>query len=599
MKGSLPKRIVTGFGLVLLLIASLGWLANRSTRQFLNNSLRVSHSYEVLAKFEGILSLMKDIETGQHGFIVTGNERYLEPYEASKHEIGLVLQDLHDLTGDDPVQHERLELVRRLATQRIQLSKQTIDLRRSKGFEAAASFVNTDRGKRIMDNLRKTVADLETEERDSLKLRTTQAEKTMQQTMLLFSILSLLVLGFMVLVFITLHHYFTRRKQAEQLLKQANQELTVWVNELEHSNHEIVLLNEMSDLLQSCLTLQEARSIITRHAQQLFPSDSGALYMIGDSQKMLEAVAVWGDKPNSPQLFQPADCWALRQGQVYQAGGQSSDVRCLHLDDGFSGQYLCIPIMGQSEILGLMHLQSGSTSCGAVRKATHLPDGLAETSQKSRYRLAITVAKHVGLALANLKLRETLRNQAVRDPLTGLFNRRHMEESLEREILRAVRRESSLGIVMIDIDHFKRFNDRFGHAAGDVVLRELSSLLQKQTRGEDLACRYGGEEVTLVLSEASLKDAVQRAEQLRREVKHLNLRQGQQALGAITLSLGVAVFPEHGTTAEVLLAAADGALYRAKTEGRDRVMVAKVAKQSAEPRSPLREPAKTRAKTPA
>jgi CHASE3 domain sensor protein len=337
MKGSIQKRIVAGFGLVLLLIGSLGWISNRSTRQFIDNSRWVSHSHEVLEKLEGILSLMKDVETGQHGFIVTGNERYLEPYEASKHEIALVLQDLQGLTADDPSQHERLELVRRLATQRIQFSKQTIDLRRSKGFEAAASLVNTDRGKKIMDNLRKIVVDLETEERDLLKQRTSRTETSMQQTMLWFSILSFLVLGFMVLVFAMLHHYFTRRKQAEQLLKQANRELTIWVSELEHSNHEIILLNEMSDLLQSCLTLQEARSIISRHAQQLFPSDSGALYMIGDSQKMLEAVAVWGDKPNSTQLFQPADCWALRQGQVYQAGGQSSDVRCLHLGDGFLG----------------------------------------------------------------------------------------------------------------------------------------------------------------------------------------------------------------------------------------------------------------------
>jgi len=590
MNGSVQKRIVAGFGLVLLLIAILGWLSNRSTRQFIDNSRRVAHSHEVLEKLEGTLSLAKDIETGQHGFVLTGNERYLEPYETAKREIGSGLQDLQDLTADDPEQQEKLEQVRRLVTQRIQFSKQAIDLRRSKGIEAATSLVNTDRGRKIMDSLRRAVIELETAERTLLKQRMDQTDTSSQRTTLLFSILSFLVFGFMVLVFVTLYHHFNRRKHTELLLKQANQELTVWVNELEHSNHEIVALNEMSDLLQSCLTLQEARSIITRHTQQLFPSDSGAIFLINDSQKMFEAVAVWGDKPNSQQLFQPADCWALRQGQVYQAAGLPSDVRCAHLDAGFSGQYICIPIMGQGETLGLMHLQSGSLAGWSSREAADFRDGLAANSQKSRYRLAVTVAKHVGLALANLKLRESLRNQAVRDPLTGLFNRRHMEESLEREILRAVRRKSPLGVVMIDIDHFKRFNDRFGHAAGDMVLRELSSLLQKQTRGEDLACRYGGEEVTLVLSETSLQDALQRAEQLRREAKHLNLRQGQQALGAITLSLGVAVFPDHGETVESLLGAADGALYRAKAEGRDRVMVAKTAKQSG---PSIRELAKT------
>lgn len=594
MKRSIQKNIVAGFGLVLLLIGSLGWISNRSTRQFIDNSRWVSHTHEALEKLEGILSLMKDVETGQHGYVVTGNERYLEPYEATKSEIGSALEDLQVLMADDPDQQQKIELLRRLGTQRILFAKQTIDLRRSKGFEAAASFVNTDRGKKIMDNLRKTLVDMETEERALLRQRMNQAETSAQQTMFLFSILSGLVLALMVLVFITLHHYFTRRKQAEQSLKQANQELTVWVNELEHSHHEITLLNEMSDLLQTCFTLQEARSIITRYAQQLFPTGSGALFLMGDSQKMLEAVAVWGDRLTSQQLFQPTDCWALRGGQVYQAGDEPSDVRCLHLDDRLSGPYVCIPIMGQGETLGLMHLQSGSSLAGSQPKATDLPDGLSENSQKSRYRLAVTLAKHVGLALANLKLRESLRNQAIRDPLTGLFNRRHMEESLEREILRATRRNTPVGLIMIDIDHFKDFNDSLGHAAGDAVLRELASLLQKQTRGEDLACRYGGEEVTLVLSEASFEDALQRAEQLRQEAKHLNVYQGQQALGAITLSLGVAVFPEHGTTVEALLRAADEALYRAKAEGRDRVAAAKAAKQPMDPCSPAPEPAKRR-----
>jgi len=355
----------------------------------------------------------------------------------------------------------------------------------------------------------------------------------------------------------------------------------------------VTLLNEMSDFLQSCFTLEEARSIITRYARHLFPAESGALFLIGDSQRMLEAVAVWGDKLNGQQLFQPADCWALRRGQTYQAGDEPSEVRCSHVDDRLWGPYVCIPIMGQGETLGLMHLQSGSLFGGSQGKTTD-PHSLPENSWKSRYRLAVTMAKHVGLAIANLKLRETLRNQAIRDPLTGLFNRRHMEETLEREILRAARRKTPVGLIMIDIDHFKDFNDSFGHAAGDAVLREVASLLQEQTRGEDLACRYGGEEVTLVLSEASLEDALQRAEQLRQEAKHLNVYHGQQALGAITLSLGVAVFPQHGATVEALLRAADGALYRAKAQGRDRVVAAKVVEPAVVPCSPPLHPAKTR-----
>jgi diguanylate cyclase (GGDEF)-like protein len=161
--------------------------------------------------------------------------------------------------------------------------------------------------------------------------------------------------------------------------------------------------------------------------------------------------------------------------------------------------------------------------------------------------------------------------------LTGLFNRRYMEESVDRELRRAQRRGMPLGVIMIDIDHFKRFNDTFGHAAGDTLLREMGGLLQQHTRGEDIACRYGGEEFTLVLLEASAEDTEQRAALLREEAGRLRVEYGHQPLGNITISVGVAVFPDHGGTVETLLKSADAALYRAKAGGRDRVMVATTA----------------------
>ena len=180
----------------------------------------------------------------------------------------------------------------------------------------------------------------------------------------------------------------------------------------------------------------------------------------------------------------------------------------------------------------------------------------------------------IGLALGNLNLREVLRVQAIRDPLTGLFNRRYMEESLERELRRAVRNQHPLGVIMLDLDHFKQLNDRSGHEAGDAVLRELSNCLQTVTREYDLVCRYGGEEFTIILPDASLDVAVKRAEKIRDTFKHLNVKYQNRDLPGGTLSLGVAGFPEHGSTTEAVLRAADAALYQAKHEGRDRVVVA-------------------------
>ena len=177
----------------------------------------------------------------------------------------------------------------------------------------------------------------------------------------------------------------------------------------------------------------------------------------------------------------------------------------------------------------------------------------------------------------SLTLRETLKFQSVRDPLTGLFNRRHMEESLERELLRAARNTKPVTVLMIDIDHFKQFNDIFGHDAGDIVLRELGTAFSSLTRGGDIACRYGGEEFLLILAEASLETGYERAVKLKEQVASLHVRHREATLSRITVSVGVAAFPQHGTTAAQIVRLADQALYRAKAEGRDRVVVAAAA----------------------
>ena len=194
-----------------------------------------------------------------------------------------------------------------------------------------------------------------------------------------------------------------------------------------------------------------------------------------------------------------------------------------------------------------------------------------ESFTEAEERLAVTVSEHIALALSNLKLRETLHNLSIRDPLTGLFNRRYLEETLEREIRRAVRKNHPLGLIMLDIDHFKPYNDAFGHQAGDVVLREVGKFLRKSTRSEDIACRFGGEEFLLVLPEASLETTLQRAEEIRRGIKHLDVEFAGKVLGEITMSLGVSSYPQHGSTAEKLLATVDKALYQAKSLGRDNV----------------------------
>ncbi|MGE5659876.1 MAG: PAS domain S-box protein [Actinomycetota bacterium] len=370
----------------------------------------------------------------------------------------------------------------------------------------------------------------------------------------------------------------TEIKQVQKALQQANVQLNNWVQELEIRNREIVLLGQLSDILQACLTKQEAHACIARLVQPLFPTLSGAVFALNSSKNLLEVVATWGDASATTQLvFAPKDCWGLRRGKLHLTGEKFFDIPCFHIhppkdlkmekkteETGVQetpsslNHYtsLCVPMMAQGEAMGILYLTSSQ----------------AEKLTKTQQQLAATAAEHIALALANIRLHEALQQQSIRDPLTGLFNRRYLEESLEREINRAERKQQPLSVIMIDIDHFKRFNDTYGHEAGDRVLRELGRFFSQQVRGSDIACRYGGEEFTLILPETSREVAQERAEQIRELVKALQLQYRNQDLGQITLSLGVAIFPEHGLTGEAVIRAADGALYRAKQEGRDRTV---------------------------
>ena len=171
-----------------------------------------------------------------------------------------------------------------------------------------------------------------------------------------------------------------------------------------------------------------------------------------------------------------------------------------------------------------------------------------------------------------------LRDQAMHDELTGLYNRRYLEESFGREESRARRNRHPLSVLMIDIDNFKRFNDTLGHAAGDAVLRAMGQYLLSAARGEDIVCRYGGEEFVLVMAEAPQSTVWDRAEKLRLGVQELEIEYDGQLVGPITISVGVGIFPDHGESGQAVLRVADAAMYRAKQSGRDRVVVGDVLK---------------------
>ncbi|HUV97437.1 MAG TPA: diguanylate cyclase [Acidobacteriaceae bacterium] len=359
----------------------------------------------------------------------------------------------------------------------------------------------------------------------------------------------------------------SERKQMERDLEEANAKLRISLGEAEEQSREAIKLTELVDILQSCQTTEEAYLIIGNTLPATLSSPSGALCMTAASRNILETVSAWGDASITKKTFAPDDCWALRRGKIHRVNDAASPLRCAHVSASLAGGYLCVPLAAQGETLGVLCLENPSPSPSSSL-------GSPEDQRQALTRQASAVAERISLVLANLRVRETLRNQSIRDPLTGLFNRRFMEESLEREVRRAARNNEGVALLMIDLDRFKLFNDTFGHQAGDMLLRGFGDFLSQATRGQDVACRYGGEEFLLVLSGSTIDAACTRAELLREELKHLTVRHGGQVLGKVTVSIGASAYPDHGATGEKLVRAADQALYRAKAEGRDRVVVA-------------------------
>ncbi|MFH1530769.1 MAG: sensor domain-containing diguanylate cyclase [Pseudomonadota bacterium] len=366
----------------------------------------------------------------------------------------------------------------------------------------------------------------------------------------------------------------TARKEAEgQLARHQDlleEQVKVRTCELEGANkllgaqnREIAAINAMQEDLQGCRAPKETWPVLQWVVKQLFPNTSGSLSFVNSDSGTLETAACWGPTPTTEDSFPVESCPALTRGKSVLLSEEDSGVVCGHRSRDPEKPCLCLPLLAHGQSLGSLFIQFD---------AFDVSD--SERVLKWR-RLAVNVVEQFTMAYANLQLRDRLHHQSVRDQLTGLFNRRYMEESLEREILRADRHDLPLGIIMLDIDHFKKVNDGHGHDIGDRVLEALGAMLPNLIRGEDIACRYGGEEFILIMPGASVEDTLRRAEEIRRLIRtriSVPLPDGKDL--HITSSFGVAVHPLHGAGADGILKAADQALYRSKRDGRDRVTLA-------------------------
>ncbi len=304
--------------------------------------------------------------------------------------------------------------------------------------------------------------------------------------------------------------------------------------------------------MQAARTDEELAQVISVFVPRVLPGIPGSLYAHNNSRNLLIPIAGWGGMEPEPEGFAPDECWALRRGQSHFVAEPGSDIVCGHVADKHA-IYHCEPLLAGGEVIGTLYL------AGRI-------------DVESQFRLTV-MAENIASALVNHRLQRGLREQTIRDPLTGLFNRRYMEETLSIEIARARRSGAPLSLVMCDIDHFKRFNDDFGHDAGDAVLQAVASEMRSRFRDGDVICRYGGEEFTIIAPGTSAEALANRVEIVREAITKVMLQQSGRALGSTSMSFGIATWNDDmDRNGAMLIHTADAALYRAKREGRNRVV---------------------------
>jgi diguanylate cyclase (GGDEF)-like protein len=568
----------------------------------------VEHTLEVIAAVNGTRTAFVDAQTSERDYVLTGDAADATRYRAVATGRGAMLEALKRLTADNPVQQATLAGLAAPVEAAFAAMDQAVAATRAGRDAQADALLRRQSANDSFGRIRRDFLAMVTVERSLLAQRKTDARRAASHTRIailvgvtltlalilvaggrltgrLKSALGTLIQGITVVGEGDLAHHIPEgrpdeigriasafnaladrlehirrvRDHTEEELQRTNENLRDRTAELERRNTAIDLLGRMAHRLLAAADEEEFGTIVARFVPQILPGIPGALYLFNNSRNLLLRTAWWDDPLADADSFAPDACWSLRRGQFHQVTDTGLDVCCAHVPAERVTGYVCLPLQARGDIIGLLYLESPAVP------------GL---TAGHGYDYTGVLAENIALALANHRLNESLKEQSIRDPLTGLFNRRYFEEAAQIEFARARRSHNPVALLMIDIDHFKRFNDTFGHEAGDEVLREVAQTLRRHLRAGDLVCRLGGEEFAAMLPGSDSSQAVERGDVLRQAVKAIILTHHGQSLDQVSISVGVAARTENGDDPAVVLAAADGALYAAKRDGRDRVATA-------------------------
>lgn len=542
--------------LIILILACLAILPYLSSHQA---NVTLDALKEGAAKeraYNAVLGLLKDAETGQRGYVISGDEVFLEPYKAGIAGLPGALEQI-EVTAVSAQEKVLVARIVELSRAKVDEMDRAIQVTKQGDRQAAQAIVASKRGKQLMDQLRVLLGRklrVLAEQRNTLREEITLALRYNTALGIAASLASLVLIGCAV---------YVAARSLEQRAEAAKQS-----SELAESNARLAQLAatraerlsttaNMLQALDSAKTPAELARIVPVFLRKLLPDTSGAVYIYRNSRDVLELKASWGAEHEVPDVVLPGDCWGLRLGKMHLAG-HGHELCCEH--GGWLARHdiqTCIPMISQGDVIGVLVI------------AADQRDGNPSDSV-----LAATLAEQLSLAISNVWLRESLRHQSTVDPLTGLYNRRFFDESLKRELARAQRSKSTCSVIMVDLDHFKRINDTYGHDGGDLVLKAAARAITERVRTSDVVCRYGGEELVLMLPDCGAQEAAKLAESIRVSLTELLIQHQGTIVSGISASFGIAQWLGKGSSDQELLQAADRALYAAKKGGRNRVVVA-------------------------
>jgi diguanylate cyclase (GGDEF)-like protein len=540
------KLLPFAFLLMLAFLAAMAWDSSSRTRELLNSQEFVERTNGVLHAMDGVEDGLQDAREAALHYVLTPEKQDLVAFDAAVAQTWTRLADIERMTKNDPGYPAKIEQLKGWIKDELrQLSDNMRTTHTLLIFHSQEADFNRDR---VRDAIQKFKDDEETllsQRNEAARARAREVERSVTVRIIGFSVL-------MWVLFLLVIRESKKLRIAEQTALNAQTRLEGSLQQLQIESESGKLLNDLQANLQICVNPPEAYEVLGGYAQKFIPNSAGAVFAIDSSRNLMGVMASWGDSLSPTQhILSPEDCCAMRGSRLHLRTEIAQGLSCRHFSGSIPDAYLCLPLAALGETLGILHIS--------------VPD--AGAFMPARLALIQQCGEYAALRLANLRLREKLHDQSIRDPLTGLYNRRFLEATLEQELHRSGRHHTGLGVIMADIDKFKAFNDSFGHNAGDIVLKEVGSLFRRSVRTEDIVCRYGGEEFMIVMPDTSLESVRERAEAMRESIAKLELQHAGHALGKITASFGISFSQDGVLTPEILLRYADEALYESKRRG--------------------------------